>query len=132
MPDLRKVLTGVLRRYGHDVFLQRRLLDSANSPHPQPVYANKLEKYTVRRMHPNSINFAGVVHERSEGVSLSVDLVFYFQHDARPKEGDRIYEPDDRYADKQIVWKIDYAHAMRGRGGRVEFWTCGVTREEPN
>lgn len=74
-----------------------------------------------------------------EGAVTNVDMVFYFQWDADPKEGDRIYVEDKRYdiaGSKDYlgmeIYEVDYALANRGVGGRIEFWTVGATREKPH
>lgn len=132
MADLRKTMHGMLRDYGHDVLLQRRKPQEYNGPHPEVEYEATLERHTTRSVFGRSAGAAGVADERPEGLVHSVDMVYYFLWDVDPQDGDRIYEMDERFVNKQSTWVIDYAYPMRGKGGRVEYWVAGVTREGPD
>lgn len=132
MTDIRKSIKGLIRDYGHNILLQRRLPDLIDSPHPTPRFSQKLERHTVRHMYPRVNALGQITEERMEGLVQSVDMIYYFLHSANPTEGDRIYEKDDRFPDKSTVWLIDYALPMRGRSGRIEYWICGCTRAVPN
>lgn len=126
--DVREHMLHIMQEWGHDVLLQRRLpLQPGDLYYETGKFSDTLERHTVR----NSLraNLGRAVEEQLEGLVTNVDTTFYFLWDANPGAGDRIYEPDPRSANGQIVWTIDYAHPMRGRGGRVEFWVCGVTQE---
>jgi len=132
MANLKRALNEILRDWGHDVFLQRK--DPSGSG-----WQNVLERHTVRHTYPSVRGIPQIMSERSEGLVHAVDLVYYFRPEASPREGDRIYEHDPRYkghvgpsGSGQTTWLIDYALAMRGYGGKIEFWTIGCTREEPN
>lgn len=131
MPDMRRVIYNIMRNFGHDVFLQRRLPDSRTGQYSDPNFTTKLERHTVRDMIPSSTQLAGTADEQEEGVVTTVDVVFWFLWDVAPKQGDRIYEEDPRYVQRQSTWLLDYAHPMRGNRGRIEYWSCGATRETP-
>lgn len=132
--NLERALNGILRNWGHDVLLQRRTPDGKD-------WMKNLERHTVRHMYPSTRGLPQVMQERPEGLVHTVDMIYYFRADAKPREGDRIYESDERYNGHncmncdppgQTTWLIDYALAMRGKRGEVVFYACGVTREEPN
>lgn len=143
MADLRAVVKGIMQQYGHDVYLLRRGPDVDNGPYPGPTYANKLERHTVRNMLPGSSTGLGhVLQEADAGLRTDVDLVFWFLWDVNPKEGDIIYEElpqSKKGGDGKLIsstygssWVIDYAYPFRGIGGRVEYWGCGATKDEPD
>ena len=113
----------VLRKYGHDVLLQRHL--NSNS------YSSKLEKFTVRDQYPRKAGLSGVEELSKSGINYNVDMIYYFQSEANPRERDRIYESDTRYPSGYTTYVIDYALALRADGGFIAYWTCGVTREIP-
>jgi len=125
--DARKVIKGMLQKWGHDIFLLRRL---PNSEEFETVY----ERHTVRHMYPGS-RIAEIDQEQIEGITHEADMIYYFQWDVNPREGDMIYEPDPRYEDYPLkgatAWVISYTVPMRGAGGRVEYWMVGADREEP-
>lgn len=133
MVGFRQSFDGIMRHWGHDIFLQRKN-PSGNG------FQDRLEKHTVRHMYPANRGLPQIVDEEMEGLVYNADMIYWFRTDASPREGDRIYERDNRYEGHanraarsgQTTWLIDFALPMRGRGGRVEFWTVGVTREEPN
>lgn len=122
MAKLRRVLDKVLRDWGHDIILQR-----ASSE--EWVWTGEYERHTVRSMYPAVRGLPQVAEERKEGLVHNVDMIYYFRRDACPREMDRIYERDERYPNGQTTWLIDYALAMRGKGGLVDYYICGVTRE---
>lgn len=138
MIDLRKEFENIMRRWGHNVYLQRRIYDHRDDiPEDDYIttnfYSKTLEKYTVR------YTFAGrktaltsVAEERIEGIVHSADRVYYFPFFAAPGEGDRIYQSDPRNTDKVETYLIDFALPHRGRRGRIEYWSVGATRESPN
>lgn len=136
MANLEDTRDAILQQWGHDVFLQRRTPDGRD-------WQNQLERHTVRHMYPSTRGLPTVMQERPEGLVHTVDMIYYFRHDAKPREGDRIYEMDDRFDGRgkcepnldgigQTTWLIDYALPMRGRNGSIVYYTCGVTREGPN
>lgn len=132
MANLDYAINWILRTHGHDVILQRR--------NPSGVdFVDRLEKHTVRHMYPNTRGLAGILQHQSEAQIHVVDMIYFFLPNARPREGDRIYELDSRFeghvgpsGSGQTTWLLDYALPLRGRGGKITFWTAGVTREEPN
>jgi hypothetical protein len=66
------------------------------------------------------------MQERPQGLAVSSEVIYYFEHDANPKSGDRIYED---LPNGEEVFLIDFAAPARGRGGKISFWTAGATRE---
>jgi hypothetical protein len=131
----------ILRVFGHDVYLQRRLDDeSAIGQYRQVRWSDRLEKHTIREMNSSSMNMAGLVQERAEGVETEYDRVYWFKWDVNPDQGDRIYDgiPEtyiDNAGQKNVringqTYTIDLAYPFRGEGGRVEYWACGVSKEE--
>lgn len=135
MANLDYAINWILRTHGHDILLQRR--------DPSGVeFQNRLEKHTVRHMYPNTRGLAGILQYQPEGRVHVVDMIYFFLPNARPKEGDRIYERDPRFSDHvadggkfndgQTLWLLDYALPMRGRNGKIVFYAAGVTRESPN
>jgi hypothetical protein len=127
--DLRRTLHGILRDYGHNVYLQRRVANVTNGPYVEPRYTERLEKHTVREMIPSTVQLANILEEQTEGNVTTVDKVYWFMWDVNPKKGDRIY--DDRPTGREI-YTIDYAYPYRGQKGRIEYWGAGVTRAVPN
>lgn len=116
MPDLRRRMERILRDYGHNIYLQRRTGET---------YVDGYERHTVRNMIPSSVGLARLAQEVAEGRIVNVDVVYYFQWDANPLEGDRIHEVDPRGC---LVFDIDYTYPHRGNGGRIEYWACGATK----
>ena len=149
MIDLRKEFEKIMRRWGHNVYLQRRIYDHRDDIPDEDkattnFYEKKLEKFTVR------YTFAGrktaltsVAEERIEGIVHSSDRVYYFPYFANPGEGDRIYQhvpgtrevldPDGKPVRKYSeIYLVDFALPLRGHNGRIEYWMAGATREEPS
>lgn len=121
----------ILRDYGHDVLLQRKR---------DGKFLQKVERHTVRYMEP-SARMGLNQQEQLEGITTDVDVVYWFLPNALPREGDRIWERDERYPKVKVdgktftnvtTWIIDFALPVRGEGGMVEFYACGSTRESPN
>lgn len=145
MTDLRKSFRNIQRKYGHNILLQRKDLAVEASgiyrDQDNRGYRKELERYTVR-MQPVSKSNANLIQaaqEQMEGVVTNVDMIFFFQWNAAPKEADRIYVEDDRYkvpGSKKYygyeLYVIDYAVGHRGLGGRIEFWTVGANRVQPD
>lgn len=145
MTDLRKSFQYIQKRYGHNVLLQRKILSTAQDGQYRTEenggYKKQLEKYTVRSMPPsrNTAQLVQARQESEEGIATMVDRVFYFQWNAHPKEGDRIYLKDDRYfvpGSNEFrgyeLYIIDYAIPNFGIGGRIEYYTVGASRSRPN
>lgn len=134
MINLRRSFDSTLKKYGHNILLQRRYNPHGGNPQEEdeePGFTTKLELWTVRHTFPNNISLPGIQKEVLEGVIHEVEMYYYFSHDAVPREGDRIYENVERYPDELSSWLIDFALPMQGNKGRIEFWHCGVTRELP-
>lgn len=140
MADLRRVVDRIMRDYGHNVLLRRRIADSNGGLYPQAQYANRggkplYEKHTVRHMHPSSVALAGTTQQQMEGVVTNIDRVYWFRWDVNPTEGDLIvdHKPVGMGANARTDWEhftIDYAQPMRGNGGRIEYWACGASRTD--
>lgn len=120
----KRTLHHILRNYGHNVLLQRATADGKN-------FTGQLERHTVRHMEPTA-RLGLVQQEQFEGTVRDVDLVYYFLAEANPRDGDRIYERDERWPHRQTTWIIDYALPMRGERGQIEYWAVGATRESPS
>lgn len=134
--DLRATMQATLRRWGHDILLQRRV-------HPEKFrgpfaleenegYNERLERHTVRRRYARTARLPYNAVENDEGWTHDPTQIYYFKWDVNPGEGDRIYEHDEAVPNKYTTWLISEVFAERGLGGRVEFWTVGVLRELPH
>lgn len=129
--QLTNTLNKILREWGHEIYLQRRMPNNKGWTHT-------LERHTVRHMYPATRGLPQVMQEEEEGLVHNVDMLYYFRPDANPREGDRIYESSptfEGYCDEntgQTTWLIDYALPMRGEGGVITYWIAGVMRESPN
>jgi hypothetical protein len=139
--DPRKDFEEILKTYGHDIYLQRKLETvEATGPYRDLKHRIVLEQHTVREMNYSSMSMADIVENRAEGVSGDFDRVYWFKWDVNPDEGDLIYDRvPETYIDaegrKQIkpdvqrfTIKMTYPH--RGLGGRIEFWACGAEKSE--
>lgn len=135
MASLNRAFDGILRNWGHNILLQRRTPDGKG-------FVQRLERHTVRHAVPSQ-GLARVEEERREGVVRNSDALYYFRAEAKPREGDRIYERDDRFDGRddrvgtldgyaQTTWTIDSAIPVRGKGGRIVYWAAGASRETPN
>lgn len=130
MDQMRVDFENILKSYGHDILLQRRIQDSDLD---EPEYQPTLERHTVRHMLPATRALPAVTQERITGLVHTSERVYYFKHDAYPYSGDRIYEYDE--AATRVVretWTIDEVTPMRGHGGKIVYWIAGVTQERPN
>lgn len=125
----------ILREWGHDVLIQRRIHERGTGlfslPPDNNYFANKLEKWTVYSTFAGrKMSLADVQEERPEGWVHTVNMIYYFQATAKVKEGDRIYEPDDRYPPNNYEsYIIEYARVVRDKGGKPLFYEVGVVRE---
>jgi hypothetical protein len=128
--DLRREFDNILKNYGHNILLQR----DSNSlvPGKTPDYGHVLEMHTVRHVYPNSNSLGFVQQEHIEGLNYDVDVVYYFRHDANPDPGDRVYDNIESFPNGSIIFTIDWAAPMRGRGGQIVFWAAGCTKQIPN
>lgn len=127
----RSKFDNILRRYGHDVLLQRRVEKSGSGPHrlrDNAGFARQLERHTMRsRLSGKAQTLPGIAEEAIEGLVHNVDQVFYCRWDVNPSKGDRLYEGEP---DGREVYLIDWTHAFRGPGGTVVYWAIGATLED--
>lgn len=121
--DLRAEMDAELRGYGHNILYQRCTNSGA--------YSQEYERHTTRHRYPASVGLPSAEQSQMEGLTHSVDMIYYFRWDVNPRERDRIYEDDIRYT-TYVMYTIDYAVPMRGVGGRIEYWVAGASRQEPN
>lgn len=126
--DLRKVFDRIMKGYGHDILLQRRINDYKEQ---DPEFAEELELVTVRHVYPSNKGLPTVAEEQIEGISHDSELIYYFRWDCNPAQGDRIYENVELYPRNQIIYLVDFALPMRYIGGRIEYWVVGASQEEP-
>lgn len=131
MIDLRRVIDRILTNTGHQILLQRRSQLDTDNPHSKKIWSNTLEKHTVRYRFGNSGGLKRIQQEAIEGQIHNVDMLYYFKWNVSPREGDRIYEMDERFQNKLSTFLIEYALPMRGQGGRVEYYVIGCSRELP-
>jgi hypothetical protein len=124
MINVKKVFNKILREWGHDILLQRRLSDDF-------VYDDILERYTTRSLLPRNMALANAQEEVPEGIITNSELVYYFEHNVNPKAGDRIYEQSYNTLEESTIYKIDDAYPVRGRFGEINYWIVGATRELP-
>lgn len=128
--ELRTEFDKVLKKWGHNVLLQRVEQPYVNTP---PSFSDsKLEMHTVRHMYPNSQSLTFAQNENIEGVTYDVDVVYYFRHDVKPTAGDRIYDNIERFPNSYILFTVDWAAPMKGKHGEIVFWTVGCTKQKPN
>ncbi len=73
--------------------------------------------------------FANILEENTQGLTVSSEVIYYFQDTANIKSGDRIYE---EYPSGQEIFLIDFSAPVRGRGGKIVYWVAGATRESKN
>jgi hypothetical protein len=120
MIDPKSTVRNLLRNWGHNILLQR-LVDEKSM-----AYSSRLQRYTVIAFWTGSIGFTNAMREAPQGLAVSSEVVYYFEYDVNPKSGDRIYED---LPNGEEVFSIDFAAPARGRGGKINFWTAGATRE---
>lgn len=125
MSYMRDDFDGILRQYGHNIYLNRRIRADADGT---GSYADKFEIHTVRYDRGGSLQSAQ--DEAAEGIITSSERLYYFRYNAVPFDGDRIYEHDPRVV--QTVWQIDTAIPMRGLNGDIEYYIAGASRIRPN
>lgn len=125
---MRDSFEGILKEYGHNVYLQRLI----RNPDGTDTYSNVLEKHTTRFSIGIHRALTQARDEAIEGVINTGDRSYYFMHDVKPFEGDRIYDYLDRTEGDQEVWLINSAVGLRGDGGQIIHWVAGVTRIRPN
>ncbi|GEM_PF-3185042 len=122
MISLKTTFDGILAKWGHNVMIQR-LCDPKTME-----YSSRLQRYTTRSIYPGSQAFANLLQEKPQGLTVSSEIIYYFQDSVNPKSGDRVYEdmpgtlPDE-------IYNIDFAAPVKGKGGKIVYWVAGATRE---
>lgn len=133
--DVRGTFSAVLRKWGHDIILQRKIRPAANSGifglEQNHGFTEKLERHTVRRRYARTARLPYNYNENPEGWTHDPTQIYYFKWDVNPGEGDRIYEEDPSQPGGYTTWLISEIFGERGKGGRIEYWICGVLREQP-
>jgi hypothetical protein len=71
MINTAKAFQKILREWGHDVLIQRRLSDDG-------VYSDRFEKVTTRHITAASRYLASTKEETTEGVIINSDRIYYF------------------------------------------------------
>lgn len=125
MIDPKKTIRKILREYGHDILIQRRLSDDF-------LYSDTFERYTTRSRVPRTSELPNSKEEKPEGIVTSVDLIFYFEASVNPNQGDRIYEESPVSIDGSNIFVIDEVLPVRGRLGHIAYWIVGASRERPS
>ncbi len=132
MSYMKDKFDAILKSYGHDIYLERMNDDGSTS--------SRMEIWTVRHTAPGAA-LQNVAQEMPEGEVNTTERTYYFQSEADPFEGDRIWEdptiwqktPEDPTRRvHRTTWTIDSALPLRGPGGGIEYWVVGTTREYPN
>ena len=114
----------IIRNYGHDVYLQRRI----NHYNGKSEYSGTYEIWSVRHMESGSLPDAQ--QETKEGINNSSERIYWFTAEAAPNPGDRIHEVDANLP--RTIWTIDVSLPLRGVSGEIEFFKTGCSREWPN
>ena len=112
----------ILKKWGYDVFIQRK---KANGN-----YEDNLQQVTTRSVFPKGRFLAKSASEEDEGITVNSDVVYYFEGSVNPGEGDRIYEMIPNPTSKHTIYVIDTSAPIRGKGGKIVYWTVGATREK--
>ena len=121
----------ILRNYGHDILLQKRIQTVTCGN--EVSYEPNLERHTVRHTVPATRGLPTLLQDKMEGVVATSERIYYFRKGAFPYTGDRIYEFDE--AESRVgksTWIVDEVLPMRGSGGQIIYWMAGVTQERPN
>lgn len=122
MIDAKRSFKKILREWGHDVYIQRIL--------PNGDYSTNFERVTTRQVGQSGVSSSLASQEQAEGLDIKYDAVYYFEDVVNPREGDRIYENYSVKKNKQFtIFTVDTATPIRGRLGKINFWTVGATRE---
>lgn len=123
MIDAKKSFNRILRQWGHDVYVQRIL--------PNGNHCDHFERVTTRQVGQSGMTNANSSTETQEGLLTNYDAVYYFEENIFPKEGDRIYENYSFKSSKNYtMFSIAAVTAVRGRFGKINYWTVGATREK--
>jgi oxalate decarboxylase/phosphoglucose isomerase-like protein (cupin superfamily) len=123
MIDAKRSFRKILRDWGHDVHIQR-ILQNGN-------HSNSLERVTTRQVGQSGIANTLSTKEQADGLITKYDAVYYFEAEIYPKEGDRIYENYSMKNHKNYtMYRINAVSAVRGKLGKIVFWTVGASREK--
>ncbi len=122
MINLEKSFLNILKKWGYDVFLQRK---KANGN-----YEQNLQQVTTRSVYQRGRFLSKAAEENEEGINVNSDVVYYFESSVNPGEGDRIYEMIPNVSDKYTIYSIDTSSPIRGKGGKIIYWIVGATREK--
>lgn len=122
MINIEKTFKKILSEWGHDIYIQR-IMANGN-------YKDSLERVTVRNVYPSGATNAKLGQELEEGLVVNSEVVYYFESQVNPKEGDRIYEKLPNNMERQTIYVIDTCSPRRGRGGKIVFWAVGATKEK--
>lgn len=122
MINLEKSFQKLLRDWGYDVYIQRKMANGN--------YSNQLERVTTRSVFQNGRINTQAKQEQQEGIEINSEVVYYFESNINPQEGDRIYETLPNAYSKQTIYVIDTASPNRGRMGKISFWTVGASKEK--
>ncbi len=107
MTNLNRTFRNILKKWGHDVLIQRRLDNDFN-------YSSKFERVTTRHMYPANSELANLLRETAEGTSADgFEIIYYFDSTINPRIGDRIYENIPGHSDPNTVYLVDAVLPMR-------------------
>ena len=95
--NLKKEFEGILKKYGHNVYIQRRTIGKGIGPYRKAEYKyhEQLEKWTCYRRPLRAGATAsadGFMKLEDEGLITNYDMCFYFQPESQIKTSDRILE----------------------------------------
>lgn len=121
MIDAKRAFRKVLREWGHDVYIQRRLSNGN--------YSDKFEKVTTRHVGQSGLTNTISMNVVEEGLEVKFDSIYYFEAEVLPKQGDRIYEDYSTKTKNYTMLVIAASTPIRGRQGKILFWTVGANRE---
>lgn len=122
MINLERSFKKILKEWGHDVYIQRIM--------PNNNYRDTLERVTTRNVFSSGITNAKSSQEQIEGIAVNSEVVYYFEAEINPQEGDRIYESLPNTFSKQTIYLIDTCSPRRGKNGKIIFWVVGATKEK--
>jgi hypothetical protein len=125
MINSKSIFKKILREWGHDVLLQRRLSDDG-------LYSDRFERVTTRHITAASRYLASTKEEEIEGIIINSDRIYYFESSINPNSGDRIYESSPAGLNDYIIYVIEECYPVRGRLGEIHYWTVGATKESPS
>jgi hypothetical protein len=122
MINLERSFNNILKNWGYDVYIQRKLANGN--------YSNDLERVTTRSVFPGGNTLAHSAQEEIEGVMIDSDVTYFFEGNVNPQEGDRVYENWPNDGNIQVFYTIDTSVPLRGRRGKIVYWRTGATRDK--